>query len=947
MTTVKITTDVLASYLNCKYRAYLKMTGQHGTMSQYETLLSDIAQSLTQEATKKILAQTGNAEVLRHLPLTYHLLKRGAPYILDATAEDNDFSLHFDGLKRTDGSSRLGAFHYIPLLFHNGDAIRRQEKSVLVFYGYVLSSIQGRSPSSGIVIYGSQCKTARLKLATSPRKINQILQELRSIRQTNTVPPLILNDHCNICEFQQGCHTQATGEDNLSLLKGMTEKEIKKHNRRGIFTVTQLSYTYRPRRKSARSKQANPYRNFALQALAIRDKHVFVSSVPAFSIEPLSIYLDIEGIPERRFNYLIGALVCTGASTIHHSFWADDLYQEIEIFRSFLGLVSSFDRFRVFHYGAYETTVLKRMRSLVQSSESIDKVLEHSTNILSLIYGRIYFPVYSNSLKHIAPFLGYTWADHSVSGINSMVWRRQWEISANPDLKERLLNYNRDDCAALKVVADFVHGLTDQYQPNNGNTKPIVGGVAVSCIPDVKAQFARPNFGKPQFDMPEFDYINRCSYFEYQRQKIYVRTNKNMAKQNARRRRAKRRRHPEEVEIPCSACPSCGSHEAAKCSERRRFRQFFDLRIKSTYVRHVTWRVGSYQYRCSRCGREYFPDQYLNHAKYGHSLKSWIVYEHVAHRTSFENLEETLRDLFGLPVGFRDLHEFKSIMANYYRETYRGIMQRLGDGSILHADETEVHLQQVGKGYVWVFTNLEEVLYVYKTSREGKFLTEMFGGFSGVLISDFYAAYDSLGCPQQKCLVHLIRDLNTQLMSNPFDEEFKSLVSDFGGLLRPIIATVDRYGLKHRHLAKHQKEVDRFFARLDGISFCSEAARAVQERMNRNRHNLFTFLGYDGVPWNNNNAEHAIKRFAYYRKLADGHLSEAGLMDYLVLLSIQQTCEYKGIGFLKFLLSGEIDLGCYRARRRVQRIGMNVETSPLERHFFDRRGRRRAPPVQL
>ena len=79
MTTVKITTDVLASYLSCKYKAYLKMTGQHGTTSQYETLLSDIARSLTQEATKRILAQTGNAEVFRHLPLTYHLLKQGAP----------------------------------------------------------------------------------------------------------------------------------------------------------------------------------------------------------------------------------------------------------------------------------------------------------------------------------------------------------------------------------------------------------------------------------------------------------------------------------------------------------------------------------------------------------------------------------------------------------------------------------------------------------------------------------------------------------------------------------------------------------------------------------------------------------------------------------------------------------------------------------------------------
>ena len=221
------------------------------------------------------------------------------------------------------------------------------------------------------------------------------------------------------------------------------------------------------------------------------------------------------------------------------------------------------------------------MRGLVQPSEPIDRVLAHSTNILSLIYGRIYFPVYSNSLKHIAPFLGHAWADHSVSGINSMVWRRQWESSANPDLKERLLIYNRDDCAALKVVTDFIHGLTDQYQQNNGNRKPIVGGVAVSCISDVKAQFARPSFGKPQFDGPDFDYINRCSYFEYQRQKIYVRTNKNMAKQNARKkRRAKRRRDQEKVEIPCSACPNCGSREAGKSSERMRFRQFFDLKIR-------------------------------------------------------------------------------------------------------------------------------------------------------------------------------------------------------------------------------------------------------------------------------------------------------------------------------------------------------------------------------
>jgi hypothetical protein len=659
----------------------------------------------------------------------------------------------------------------------------------------------------------------------------------------------------------------------------------------------------------------------------------------------VSIYLDIEGIPDRHFNYLIGALVCTGTSVVHHSFWADNPSQEIEILRSFLDLVSTFDRFRVFHYGAYETTVLKRMRSLIQPSELINGVLEHSTNILSLIYGRIYFPVYSNSLKHVAPFLGYSWADNSISGIKSIVWRRQWESTASPELKERLLIYNRDDCAALKIVTDFIYGLTEQCQQDNGNSEPDAGSIVVSRLPE--PQFNRPNWGTPQFARSDFDYINRCSYFDYQREKVYARTNKNIANQKAiNKRQPKKLRPQKEVEIQCSPCPDCGSRDVTKYSKRMRFRQFFDLKIKVAYVRRIVRRMGSYKYRCGKCGKKYFPEQYMNMAKYGHSLKSWAMYEHITHRASFENLEETLRDLFCLPVRYRDIHLFKRIMADYYKETYRGIIRRLTAGSILHADETEVHLKRVGKGYVWVFTNLEEVLYVYKASRDGKFLAEMFEGFSGVLISDFYAAYDSLGCPQQKCLVHPIRDLNTQLLGNPFDEELKGLVSGFGSLLRRIIATVDRYGLKRRHLAKHQGEAERFFARLTLTSFCSEAARTGLERMSRHRDSLFTFLKYDGGPWNNNNAEHAVKRFAYYRELTDGQLSEAGLRDYLVLLSIQQTCEYKEIGFLRFLLSGETDLGRYRDRSRVQRKTTCVETSPLEGEFFNWACRRRSLPIQ-
>jgi hypothetical protein len=176
------------------------------------------------------------------------------------------------------------------------------------------------------------------------------------------------------------------------------------------------------------------------------------------------------------------------------------------------------------------------------------------------------------------------------------------------------------------------------------------------------------------------------------------------------------------------------------------------------------------------------------------------------------------------------------------------------------------------------------------------------------LISDFYTAYDSLPCLQQKCLVHLIRDLNDDLRDNPFDEEFKGLVSDFGRLLRAIITTVDAQGLKSSHLKRHHADVATFYEILTGKLYRSELADQYRKRLLRYRDKLFTFLDHDGVPWNNNNAEHAIKHFANYRMISEGRMTERGLSAYLVLLSICQTCKYKGVSFLSFLLSGERDI---------------------------------------
>jgi len=189
-------------------------------------------------------------------------------------------------------------------------------------------------------------------------------------------------------------------------------------------------------------------------------------------------------------------------------------------------------------------------------------------------------------------------------------------------------------------------------------------------------------------------------------------------------------------------------------------------------------------------------------------------------------------------------------------------------------------------------------------------------GFNGVLVSDFYSAYDSFTCRQQKCLIHLIRDLNDAALEEPFNEELREIVRGFGQLLKPMVETVDRVGLKAYFLSKHKATVGRFYDWLASRSYRSELAVTCKKRLEKNQERLFTFLDCDGVPWNNNNAEHAIKAFAALRRLVGGSSTERGMREYLILLSVCETCKCKGISFLDFLRSGEQEIDAFVQRRR-------------------------------
>ena len=51
-----------------------------------------------------------------------------------------------------------------------------------------------------------------------------------------------------------------------------------------------------------------------------------------------------------------------------------------------------------------------------------------------------------------------------------------------------------------------------------------------------------------------------------------------------------------------------------------------------------------------------------------------------------------------------------------------------------------------------------------------------------------------MDCPQQKCLIHLMRDLNDDMLKSPYDDDLRQIVQQFADLLKPIIDTIDSVG---------------------------------------------------------------------------------------------------------------------------------------------------------
>jgi hypothetical protein len=255
-------------------------------------------------------------------------------------------------IERIPSAGRGQPAQFVPIRFIYRNKLTKDDKLPLAFDAFVLSEMLGRAVSLGKIIHGdlrdcarssrgneaqisspalevsiggqslltsaattqadtqsgidepqtgiaatlgqAQSRVTKVKTSTLAGEVRKRLGKITALLASPAPPDLVLNRHCAECEFQARCRKLAVEKDDLSLLAGMSAKERQKLRSKGIFTVTQLSYTFRPRRRPRRQRDKREKYHHALKALAIREQKIHIVGSAELKVEGTPGYLDVE-----------------------------------------------------------------------------------------------------------------------------------------------------------------------------------------------------------------------------------------------------------------------------------------------------------------------------------------------------------------------------------------------------------------------------------------------------------------------------------------------------------------------------------------------------------------------------------------------------------------------------------------------------------------------------
>jgi transposase len=348
------------------------------------------------------------------------------------------------------------------------------------------------------------------------------------------------------------------------------------------------------------------------------------------------------------------------------------------------------------------------------------------------------------------------------------------------------------------------------------------------------------------------------------------------------------------VEHRLECCPDCGG-SLQRCEGEQSVRSRIIEDIPEEIQPEITEHVIHRDY-CPQCKKHVEPkvESALPKATLGNRLLSLTAYWHYSLGMTISQILDTLDYHLQFEVTKGGLiqkwHQLRMILFAWYMM----LATEVQASAVVHADETGWRVN--GKTHwLWCFTSDDATFYMVDRSRGSPALKKFFQEeFNGVLVTDFWAAYDAVSCLEhQCCLFHLLNELEKVNQRNTSDEwiEFSKKTKR---LLKDAIRLRAREDFTPE---KYAERIDRFYKRLLDLALASyhnKDTRRLAKRLEKYRDELFVFLDHPNVPSDNNHGEREIRMAVIMRKMSYGNRSEDGALTQSVLMSVFRTLKRRG-----------------------------------------------------
>jgi predicted RecB family nuclease len=202
-----------------------------------------------------------------------------------------------------------------------------------------------------------------------------------------------------------------------------------------------------------------------------KDSIPYVTRDIQFPPSTLELFFDIETDPMRDLCYLHGFVERKGGKTDSEeyvAFFAEETTQDAErkAFAKAWEYIHEKNSSAIYYYSPYERTIWRKLgrRYPDVATETDVQALFDSEGAVDLYHdvvrSKMEWPTRDYSIKTLASYLGFKWRDTDPSGAASIEWFYRWIETSDPQIKQRILDYNEDDCKAMRVLADAVRKLT-------------------------------------------------------------------------------------------------------------------------------------------------------------------------------------------------------------------------------------------------------------------------------------------------------------------------------------------------------------------------------------------------------------------------------------------------------------------------------------------------------